>query len=557
VAGANATTDATGIAKVTSWTLGGTVGANTLTATATGLSGSPVTFSATGTVGPASQLTKVAGDGQTAGVGTAVAVAPSVKLADANGNAVSGATVTFAVASGGGSVTGATQTTNAQGVATVGSWTLGSAAGANTLTASATGVTAATFTATGTVIVATPVTFCDQSELPIWFAYQNGTNGAWTQLAASANNTYNVPIASVGAISWVTNGGSYDHWLAYVSKAELQTMACIDSDEQDAPEGMKVINGSVSGLGTSEYAAITFGGGYAYFTSATEFSITDAPDGARDLIALRQESNNSATTSNRVIVRRALNPASGSTLPVLAFGGTESAALESGIFTLNGGLGTSWYGDVALMTANQTWATTSYQSGTGSSVQLGYQALPSTLRLTSDIHTLYAAIDGSNFSQGYIQNLATFGNRTGSFGPALSTPTLTALTTTPYRRYRFQLPMQTQYSGFVLAEIEPTTDGNATVIMMSAAYHGGTAPATWDVSMPDLSGAGFQAIWGLQSSVTYTTDVEASSKVFLPTGNDEAPFLWAERWDTAAPKPVSGGAKVGLKKPRTPFRAKR
>ena len=66
-----------------------------------------------------------AGNGQTATVGTAVATTPSVLVTDPNNNPVSGVCVTFAVASGGGSVTGASATTNAAGIATVGSWTLG------------------------------------------------------------------------------------------------------------------------------------------------------------------------------------------------------------------------------------------------------------------------------------------------------------------------------------------------------------------------------------------------------------------------------------------------
>src|SRR5207247_9118617 len=45
--------NASGIAT-TSWTLGVLPGQNTLTATATGLTGSPVTFTATGTIGPPS-----------------------------------------------------------------------------------------------------------------------------------------------------------------------------------------------------------------------------------------------------------------------------------------------------------------------------------------------------------------------------------------------------------------------------------------------------------------------------------------------------------------------
>ena len=44
-------TDASGIATVGSWTLGAAAGANTLTATSAGLTGSPVTFTATGDAG--------------------------------------------------------------------------------------------------------------------------------------------------------------------------------------------------------------------------------------------------------------------------------------------------------------------------------------------------------------------------------------------------------------------------------------------------------------------------------------------------------------------------
>jgi hypothetical protein len=51
VAGSPVKTDASGIAAVTSWTLGATAGANTLTATSVGLTGSPVTFTATGDAG--------------------------------------------------------------------------------------------------------------------------------------------------------------------------------------------------------------------------------------------------------------------------------------------------------------------------------------------------------------------------------------------------------------------------------------------------------------------------------------------------------------------------
>jgi adhesin/invasin len=151
--GGNAVTNASGIATVGSWTLGTTVGANTLTAASAGLTGSPVSFTATGTPGAAAQIAVAGGDGQNAIAGSAVATAPSVLVRDQFNNPVPGVAVTFAVASGGGSVTGGNATTDAGGVATVGSWTLGPTVGTNTLTASAPGLAGSpvTFTATGTV----------------------------------------------------------------------------------------------------------------------------------------------------------------------------------------------------------------------------------------------------------------------------------------------------------------------------------------------------------------------------------------------------------------------
>jgi hypothetical protein len=102
--------------------------------------------------GPPSSVTVTAGAGQSAVVGSTLPVAPSVTVRDAEGLAYAGVTVTFAVASGGGSITGATQVTNASGVATLGGWTLGSTVGTQSLTASSTGAAAATISATATAV---------------------------------------------------------------------------------------------------------------------------------------------------------------------------------------------------------------------------------------------------------------------------------------------------------------------------------------------------------------------------------------------------------------------
>lgn len=92
-----------------------------------------------------------AGNNQTTIVSSAVATNPSVRVTDATGTPVAGVTVTFAVASGGGTMTGPTAVTDSTGTATLGSWTLGSGAGSNTITATAAGLSGSpvVFTATG------------------------------------------------------------------------------------------------------------------------------------------------------------------------------------------------------------------------------------------------------------------------------------------------------------------------------------------------------------------------------------------------------------------------
>src|SRR5205823_6244113 len=125
---------------------------NTLTATSGSLTGSPVTFTATGTAGAATTIAANSPTSQSATAGTAVTSPPSVIVKDANGNPVAEAAVTFTPAAGSGSVTGGTQTTNVSGIATVGSCLLGALPSTNTLTATSGSLTGSpvTFTATGT-----------------------------------------------------------------------------------------------------------------------------------------------------------------------------------------------------------------------------------------------------------------------------------------------------------------------------------------------------------------------------------------------------------------------
>jgi hypothetical protein len=82
-------------------------------------------------------------------VGVALATAPTFVVRDAGGNALGNVAVSVVVTAGGGALTRA-PTKSASGPTSVGSWTLGTAAGTNVLTVTVSGLPALTFTATGT-----------------------------------------------------------------------------------------------------------------------------------------------------------------------------------------------------------------------------------------------------------------------------------------------------------------------------------------------------------------------------------------------------------------------
>jgi hypothetical protein len=130
----------------TIWTLGSAAGSQTLIATSGDLAGSPVTFTAVARAGSPNTLLKVSGDGQSAQPGSELSSALVVRLVDGAGNGVPNRAVSWVVATGGGSASPATSTTDADGLAST-RWTLGDA-GQNTLNAVVSGVGVVGFTAT-------------------------------------------------------------------------------------------------------------------------------------------------------------------------------------------------------------------------------------------------------------------------------------------------------------------------------------------------------------------------------------------------------------------------
>jgi adhesin/invasin len=196
VSQATDTTDGGGITSVTR-TLGSVAGTVSTVATVTGLIGSPVSISATGTAGAAAQMALNGGNAQVGVKGTTLGVAHSVNVRDASGNPKAGVTVTWVVGIGGGSVSSPSPVTGANGIASV-FRTLGDTVGTQTDTASVLGLSG------------TPVVFTATSgTAPVTAAVSVGPGGTLTFSPDS------VVLANGGTVTWTWVTG--DHGVGWLT----------------------------------------------------------------------------------------------------------------------------------------------------------------------------------------------------------------------------------------------------------------------------------------------------------------------------------------------------
>jgi plastocyanin len=113
------TTDVDGIASVI-WTLGTSAGAGAVQATAPGVTGGPLNFTAVVQPGPPAVLILESGDGQAQATGVSYERPLVVRVVDQFGNSLAGVSVDWDVTAGSGSLSAASSVTAADGRASVG-----------------------------------------------------------------------------------------------------------------------------------------------------------------------------------------------------------------------------------------------------------------------------------------------------------------------------------------------------------------------------------------------------------------------------------------------------
>jgi hypothetical protein len=495
-----------------------------ISAAGTGITSPTATFTLTVTAAPAPAATIALSSGAgtvQAGGTSATSTATITRLNGFTGaltlsqtGSPTGVTVSF---SANPIATGSTQSTVTFAVAS------NAAAGVYpiTITAAGSGITSVTATYTLTVTAAasgTTVTlnYCAEAT-PIWLAYQDGPTGTWTRVTPSGTTFSFTLTQTRGAIASVDSfDGGFDVNVTYASTTEFTSIgSAINLDAC----GSKTINGSVSNVSGTQfaYASLGYSTAVAQPAISSNFQLIDVRAGAQDLFASRVTT--ATRRADRIIIRRGLNIADGGTIPVLDFAAAESFAPAVANFSVtNVGSDTA----TVVSTFNGTRGSAfgflaSIQRYLAASGTVPLDVIPGANLNAGELQQVYALAQTANTpSSGRYAGVyfRTPADATLALGPALSAPTVTRTTSTPYVRPRVQLPLQAEYNRTITAEFEQTSLTRSLSITATNGYTGGTA---WDFTMPDFSGvAGWQNTWAMQSGTAFDWTVSASAgAVFL------------------------------------------
>ena len=429
--------------------------------------------------------------------------------------APAGVTATLSSANVTGNTATLTVTASASAVVSTSTITVtGSAAGVSSATATlALTTTLAQGGGTGNIIFR----FCE-APFPIWFAVQDGS-GAWTKVVGT-NNTFNFDISSTtGGVAYATlNGTSVSTNVFYGTKGEITARGV-----NACPTAIgKTITGTTANVTGNDQAYVNFANRFATIIPAagTTFTLNGVPDGPRDLIAGKAvftlNGTSFSTTLAKIIIRRGLNPASGSALPVLDFGAAEAVSPVSATATLNN-LGS----DQSLIT--ELYTTVSGTNGLlyadigqgGSS--RSFSGVPAAQQVAGDLHYLQAsALNPAAFTDPTLATtlrsagifFTAVGNQTLTFGPLLSAPTVTVASTSPYVRLKSVLPRQAEYNQTFYVNFQQSGSASRGVTIEATASYVGSG--AFDVTIPDLSAAGYDPLWALKVGVSTAWTENAS-----------------------------------------------
>jgi len=353
--------------------------------------------------------------------------------------------------------------------------------------------------------------FCDATRIPLFFAFRDGSTGAWTRVTPSGG-TFSFTInQSVGGVSYVLpNSSGFATSVFLQTAAELTAAAA--SECTSFPTGGKTVSGSVAGLGFFQNGAISLGNATASTSSANPvFTLNNVANGALDLVASRSGFNQMTFVQeiDRIIIRRGLNQANGSIIPVIDFGAAEAFAPVSANATISNGGADQLIVQSLFNTATGSSASL-FSAVTGAGAVRAIFGVPSARLVAGDLHqVLVSAIEsGTNAFRGVYSYFRDIADKAITLGASLTIPTVTSSTSTVLRP-RAQAAFQAEYQTAFGASFIQATGNRTVTVNASKGYFG--SGTSYDLEVPDLAPvSGFNTTWGLSPATATTYSLSAT-----------------------------------------------
>ena len=290
-------------------------------------------------------------------------------------------------------------------------------------------------------------------------------NGAWTRVSPGANSTFTFAITSAGGIAYVTGGANnYATTVILMSGSEASSIASASICASIPQTGTRSLTTNALNTGLQN-VTVTLGGAVTTFSTpsppsaGTPFTLSNFPEGRRDLIAARSVLQMDGLTGiQRLVLRRNTAYPPSATPPAINFAGPESFAPLARVIALSNLAGDQSSISESFLTANGV-SESFFESigrfypGAGTD-GVPWAAVPDSLLLPSDFHAFFigAAPQGGNVNTGRFAALmlhtapSQAPAASVALGPPLATPAVTSLGTAPNVRMRAQLPSQAAYN---------------------------------------------------------------------------------------------------------------
>ena len=336
---------------------------------------------------------------------------------------------------------------------------------------------------------------CAASGKPIWLATQDGS-GPWTRGTGVADvYRFNVN-ASTGQVAWVTTSGANAftvHQLLRLHDALIAAPQLICT-----ASGTKTVNGTLANLATGLAAKLYLGGSGTSQSVNGAFQISGVVDGNQDLVAYAR-STSTPGIADRVLLRRAVNIATGGTLGTVDMTGGESFAPIAATMTANGTLaGESTAYSVEYFTgagSNGCQLAVLYGDNPTSGTFTAY-GVPAAQQVATDFHALAfnASEAGGGAVRTIIQYFHAFAATTVTLPAVLPTPVFTSVGG-PYRRLQAAFSMPADYGGTTQIQYGDASGPFRFVILTADGGAFGTQGGV--LALQDFSGvAGWDNSWG-------------------------------------------------------------